>query len=132
MAKGQQRGNSETKKPKQDKVKVKDTPSPFTAVPGKPASCQAEHGQAMIAGRAAKDSRLVLALSALALSASVAAAQPSVSPPPSLPAPATIPSPPHTERVVSEAEAARQRTESREREWDRKMRASTKSICKGC
>jgi len=37
MAKGQQRGNRETKKPKQDKVKVKDTPSPFTAVPGKPA-----------------------------------------------------------------------------------------------
>ena len=35
MAKGQQRGNRETKKPKQDKVKAKDTPSPFTAVPSK-------------------------------------------------------------------------------------------------
>jgi hypothetical protein len=35
MAKGEQRGNRETKKPKQDKVKVKDTPSPFTAVPSK-------------------------------------------------------------------------------------------------
>ena len=33
MAKGQQRGNRETKKPKQVKVKGKDTPSPFTAVP---------------------------------------------------------------------------------------------------
>jgi hypothetical protein len=35
MAKGQMRGNRETKKPKQDKVKVKDTPSPFTVVPSK-------------------------------------------------------------------------------------------------
>ena len=58
-------------------------------------------------------------------------------------APATAQQPPApatqdrtTERpsdgVSNEAEASRQRTEAREREWDRKMRASTKSICKGC
>jgi hypothetical protein len=36
MAKGQQRTNRETKKPKQDKVKTaKETPSPFTVVPSK-------------------------------------------------------------------------------------------------
>jgi hypothetical protein len=35
MAKGQQRTNRETKKPKQDKIKAKDTPSPFTTVPSK-------------------------------------------------------------------------------------------------
>ncbi|WP_210485031.1 hypothetical protein [Microvirga antarctica] len=33
---------------------------------------------------------------------------------------------------ATEAELSRQRTQNQEREWDRKMRASTKSICKGC
>ena len=35
MAKGQMRGNRETKKPKQDKPKSKETPSPFTVAPSK-------------------------------------------------------------------------------------------------
>ncbi len=35
MAKGQQRGNRETKKPKQDKPKTKETPSPFAVTPSK-------------------------------------------------------------------------------------------------
>jgi hypothetical protein len=37
-----------------------------------------------------------------------------------------------SEGVATEAEASRLRTQNREREWDRKMRASTNSICKGC
>jgi hypothetical protein len=35
MAKGEQRGNRETKNPKQDKAKTKEAPSPFTTVPSK-------------------------------------------------------------------------------------------------
>ena len=56
------------------------------------------------------------------------------------PAPAELPSAATTQQIVSkrkeglatEAEASRLRTETRERDWDRKMRASTNSICKGC
>jgi hypothetical protein len=56
------------------------------------------------------------------------------------PAPAELPSVATTQQIVpkraeglaTEAEAARLRTETRERDWDRKMRASTNSICKGC
>jgi hypothetical protein len=56
------------------------------------------------------------------------------------PAPAELPSVATTQQIVTkrkeglatEAEASRLRTETRERDWDRKMRASTNSICKGC
>lgn len=56
------------------------------------------------------------------------------------PAPAELPSAATTQQIVpkrkeglaTEAEASRLRTETRERDWDRKMRASTNSICKGC
>jgi hypothetical protein len=44
----------------------------------------------------------------------------------------TRPPEPVPERDVGEAKASRDRTQAREREWDRRMRASTKSICDRC
>lgn len=71
-------------------------------------------------------------LSVTSFCAPALAQQPTLAQTPGVPSVQNASPLPTTDGRANEAEAARQRTETREREWDRKMRASTNSICKGC